>query len=246
LQRGRCAWCDARIPSFYVLVETLCMLLGLAGAALFIHGWPEGEAIGWTLFALAAVPVSLIDWERFEIPDSLVFWTLAAGLVARTVAGEDHLQSFVQTGKDAVLAGGSLYALHFLSRFLVGVWGDLVRFILPTGVRWSWRRGWKRDFLLASLRWGRFHPDMEALGLGDVSLGLAAGVCLGYPAVMLGLAPAAMLGVVGYFLRRRFPPAQSAVDLGLDAQAIPFGPFLCIGALLASLWIRFWGSSFPF
>ncbi len=222
------------------------MLLGLAGAALWVHGWPAGDAVGWTIFALFAVPISLIDWERFEIPDSLVFWALVSGLAVRTVFGEDHLRSFVQAGKDSVLAGGSLYALHFLSRFLVGVWGDLVRSLLPTGIRWSWRRGWKKDLLVASLRWGRFHPDMEALGLGDVSLGLVAGACLGYPSIMLGLAPAAMLGVGGYFLRQRFPPAQSAVDLGLDAQAVPFGPFLCMGFLLASLWVWFNGSLFPF
>jgi len=88
---------------------------------------------------------------------------------------------------------------------------------------------------------------MEALGLGDVSLGLAAGACLGFHAVILGLAPAALLGVGGYFLRRRFPgKAQAAVDLGLDPMSVPFGPFLCAGFLLARLWIGFRGSPFPF
>ena len=234
-----------RIPAFYVLVEALCALLGLAGAALLIQGMPLADALGWTLFALAAVPIALIDWERFEIPDALVFWTLIFGFAARTAAGDDHIQSFLATGRDALLAAGALYALHFLSRFLVGVWGGLVRALLPSGIRWSWRRGWKKDLLLAFLRWGRFHPDMEALGLGDVSLGMAAGACLGFPSVALGLAPAAVLGVGGYALRKRFPPSRSAVDLGLDSQAVPFGPFLCMGFLLASLWIRFSGGFLP-
>lgn len=231
---------------FYVLVEAVCLLLGLSGASLLIRGWSLGDALGWTLFALAAVPISLIDWERFEIPDSLIFWTLFAGIAVHVATGENHIGSFISTGRDGLLAGGSLYALHFLSRYFVGVWGGWVRSCLPRGIRWSWRRGWRKDLLVAFLRWGRFHPDMEALGLGDVSLGLAAGACLGFPSVVLGLAPAAVLGVGGYFLRRRFPPAQSAVDLGLDPQAIPFGPFLCVGFLLASLWIWFRGGFLPF
>jgi leader peptidase (prepilin peptidase) / N-methyltransferase len=246
LQRGRCAWCGVRIPVFYVLVEALCLLIGLSGVLLFMNGWTVGDAAGWTLFALAAVPISLIDWERFEIPDSLIFWTLMGGVAVRTFAVEDHVGAFIFVGRDSLLAGGALYALHFLSRYLVGVWGSFIRSILPCGIRWSWRRGWKKDVLIALLRWGRFHPDMEALGLGDVSLGLAAGACLGFPSVALGLAPAALLGVGGYLLRRRYPPAQSAVDLGLDPQAVPFGPFLCIGFLLASVWIRLGGSFFRF
>lgn len=237
LQRGRCAWCDARIPAFYVLVEVLGTVLGLSGASLLVHGWSVGDALGWTLFALAAIPISLIDWESFEIPDSLVFWTLVAGWVVRTAAGSDHLGNFIAAGRDVLLSGGVLYALHFLSRYLVGVWGEWVRFVLPRGIRWSWRRGWRKDLLVAFLRWARFHPDMEALGLGDVSLGLAAGACLGFPSVVLGLAPAALLGLGGYFLRQRFPPARSSVDFGLDPQALPFGPFLCMGFLFASLWI---------
>ena len=247
LQRGRCAWCHASIPAFYVFVEALCALLGLAGAALWEQGWQLGDAVGWTLFALVAVPVALIDWERFEIPDPLVFWALVAGLVSRTWAGEDHILAFGTVVRDALFAAGFLYALHFLSRYLVGVWGDLVRTVLPKGIRWSWRRGWKRDLLLAGLRWGRFHPDMEALGLGDVSLGLPAGACVGSSSVFLGLAPAARLGVGGHLLRQRYPAkVQSAVDLGLDPLAVPFGPFLCAGFLLARLWIGFRGSPFPF
>lgn len=247
LQGGKCAWCGCRIPAFHVAVEAIGALLALAGALLWERAaWPVGEAAGWTLFALLAVPVSLIDWEHFEIPDALVLWGVEGGLFARCLGSDDVVGTFLQSARDGLLAAGALYALHFLSRVLMGTWGDLARSLLPKGIRWSWRRGWRRDLLMAGLRWARFHPDMEALGLGDVSLGLAAGVCLGFPSVVLGLAPAAVLGLAGHVWRRSNPSnSRIAVELGLDPQAIPFGPFLCGGILLARLWIGFEGSPFP-
>jgi prepilin signal peptidase PulO-like enzyme (type II secretory pathway) len=60
------------------------------------------------------------------------------------------------------------------------------------------------------------------------------------------LAPAALLGLGGHLWRRRKPSnSQAAQKLGLDPQAIPFGPFLCAGFLLARLWIGFVGGRLP-
>lgn len=247
LQRGRCAWCGVRIPAFYVIVEALCGLLGLAGGCLWIHGWNPGDAGGWTVFALFAVPIGLIDWERFEIPDSLVVATAVAGLAVRALGSEDPAWAVGSSIRDGLLAAGFLYALHFGSRVMLGGLGALVRSILPSGIRWGWRRGSKREVLDTLLRWARFDNDMEALGLGDVSLGLAAGACLGFPSILLGLAPAALFGMLGHLWRRSRPAhAEVAAKLGLDPLAIPFGPFLAMGFLVARVWIGLVGSPFPF
>ena len=118
-----------------------------------------------------------------------------------------------------------------------GAIGAATRSLMFKGVRWNWRRGHRREFLVLALRWGRFDGEMEALGLGDVSLGLAAGACLGFPAVLVGLAPAAAFGALGYLYRRSCPVhLDRARELGIDPQAIPFGPFLCVG-FLAGSWL---------
>jgi prepilin signal peptidase PulO-like enzyme (type II secretory pathway) len=248
LQRGRCAWCQAPIPVFYVLVEAFCAVLGAAWAMAWGYGiWTDPvRAAGWGVFAFLSVPIALIDWEHFEIPDGLVVAALGGGLVAMVLVAlpEDRWDVLLEALRGSLLAGGFLYALLLLSRVGLGWCGSLTRRVLPRGVRWHWRRGWRRDFLQLALRWGRFHPDMEALGLGDVSLGLAAGACLGFPAVLVGLAPAAGLGALAYLYRREHPVHLArASALGIDPLAIPFGPFLCAGFLLAALWIQIGGAS---
>ena len=67
----------------------------------------------------------------------------------------------------------------------------------------------------------------EAMGFGDVKLLALAGACFGWPSAMLGLAIASMLGAaagVPLLLLRRLNPERH----------IPFGPFLCVGVLIAA------------
>lgn len=241
LQRGKCAWCSWPIPVFYVVVEAFCALL--AGA--WAWGWTSGawtdpvKGVGWLVFAMVSVPVALIDWEHFEIPDSLVVTAFLGGIGAAVglVEPEDRLGSLLQAGRGALLAAGFLYGIHFGARVFMGAIGAATRSLMFKGVRWNWRRGHRREFLVLALRWGRFDGEMEALGLGDVSLGLAAGACLGFPAVLVGLAPAAAFGALGYLYRRSCPVhLDRARELGIDPQAIPFGPFLCVG-FLAGSWL---------
>lgn len=236
VQRGRCAWCGFRIPVFYVLVEALCGAIAV-WAVLLNHWyrWPMDQSMGWGVFAVFAVPIALIDWEHFEIPDGLVASALFLGVVVRTVFSEVPAEGLLDSLKGGLLACGGLYALHFGARVLLGGWGNLVRSLRPKGIRWKWRRGWRGEILQLIARWSRFHGDMEALGLGDVTLALAGGACLGAPAVFLGLAPAAFLGMAGYYWRRQHPRSQEqALAAGVDPLAIPFGPFLATGFLVAS------------
>jgi len=239
LQKGKCAWCGWPIPKFYVLVEAFCALLGAAWALALVRGhWTDsGQAVAWAVFAFLAVPISLIDWEHFEIPDGLVVTAGLGGLlgIALFTDSEVRMESIVDAIRNGFLSAGFLYAIHFGARVLLGMLGQFTRSVLPKGVRWRWRKGLRREWLHLALRWGRFDSDMEALGLGDVSLALAAGICLGFSAIWTGLAPAAGLGALGFFYRKSRPLHVARADeLGIDPQAIPFGPFLCAGFLLAS------------
>lgn len=243
LQRGKCAWCARPIPLFYVLVEAFCALIGAFCGWSWAAGlWSDPvKAAGWAIFAMLSVPIALIDWEHFEIPDSLVVVSGIGAVVAAVALSpiESRAEALVDTLRDGLLAAGFLYAIHFTGRVALGTLGVFARAILVRGIRWEWRRGWRRDLLLIGLRWARFDAEMEALGLGDVSLGLAAGACLGFPAILVGLAPAAGLGALGYLFRKSHPLHKAKAEaLGIDPQAIPFGPFLCAGFLLAAWVLR--------
>ncbi len=235
LQRGRCAWCACVIPPRYVLVELFCALLGLGWAVLLLRGhWANpADAAGWIVFALAGVPVALIDWDTFEIPDGLVVVAGAASVFARMVFSEFPVDELAVSLRAGLLACGLLYAISFLSRVGLGWIGAWARSCLG-GRPASDRRRFPRLTRLL-LRWSRFHPDIEALGLGDVSLGLAAGAALGFPAIFLGLPFAAIFGIAGWLLRPQDVAIKQTSMVGLDRQALPFGPFLVAGFLMAAL-----------
>lgn len=238
LQRGRCAWCGWPIPARYVLFELGCAALGgLWAWDLLREGSPwsdRGLAGGWILFAALALPISRIDWERFEIPDGLVATALAGGLFLRVGWGSAPAPlELVWALRDGLLGAGGFYALSFVSR--VGlVWaGRGARSLLRRPPRL--RRGWVRPVLRLLLRWARFDEEIEGLGLGDVSLALAAGVCLGAAPLLPGAFLAALFALPASPLRARWPgDLEAAERLGLHPTSIPFGPFLCLGFLLSA------------
>jgi len=235
LQRGRCAWCGCRIPPRYALVELFCALLGLGWGVLVLRGHWEvaSDAAGWIVFALAGVPVALVDWDTFEIPDGLVVAAGASSVAARLAFSEFPPEEAVRCLREGLLACGLLYAISFLSRVGLGWIGSGARSCLRDRPAADRRR--HRVLARLLLRWARFHPDIEALGLGDVSLALAAGAALGFPAVLLGLPFAAVFGMAGWLLRPADLAREQTSQAGLDRQALPFGPFLVAGFLVAAL-----------
>ena len=234
LQRGRCAVCACAIPVRYVLVEAACASIAGVWCILALRGvWPDPSlAGGWIAFAMVGVPIALIDWDTFEIPDGLVVVAFTVAAALRIALAEWPFEEIPSIAGGALMSAGFLYALSFAARVGLGWWGALARCVLRSG-RIA-RRRHRTSFSLL-LRWARFDRDTEALGLGDVSLALAAGVALGFPSVAFGLPIAALLGVVAHLLRPRAEAIDQARQAGLDDQALPFGPFLVVGFLLASI-----------
>lgn len=234
LQRGRCAVCACDIPVRYVLVEATCAAIGGVWCLMAVRGvWPDPAlAAGWIIFAMAGVPIALIDWDTFEIPDGLVVLAFATAALARLLVVDFPVEQIPEVATGALLSAGLLYALSFGARVGLGWWGRLSHRLLKTG---RVKRLHHRTVFALMLRWARFDQDTEALGLGDVSLALAAGAALGFPSVAFGLPIAALLGVVGHLLRPRAAAIDQARQAGLDDQALPFGPFLVVGFLLASI-----------
>jgi len=242
-QGGRCAVCKCRIPVRYVLVEAFCALLAGAWCLLALRGqWPTtADAAGWIVLALCGVPIALIDWDTYEIPDGLVVLAGVGAFAARQILSDDPLYALPILLRDALLSCGLLYALSFVSRVGLGWLGKFALGLLR-GTRPD-RRRLRKPLPSLLLRWARLGSDVEALGLGDVSLALASGAALGFPSVLLGLPLAAILGVAGHLLLPRAAMASKARVVGLDPHALPFGPFLVVGFLVASLVLasRSWG-----
>lgn len=239
LQRGRAACCGAAIAPRYVLVEAFTALLSLGwGVALQAGLWGDNlpAALGWYGLALLSIPVALIDWEFFIIPDGLNLTGFVMGLgLAAWLGG---LTGFVMAFRNALLCAGGLYLLSWTFRW--GLWklgmfsgAALRRGWVRKGFGWSGVAGY-RSALGTFRRWSGFDENTEALGLGDVNLMVAAGALVGPVAVGMGIPLAACFGILGYLARAAFPRnAVQAQEAGVDAHAVPFGPFLCAGMLLA-------------
>ena len=138
----------------------------------------------------------------------------------------------------------------FLGIFLVASFIDLDSFILPDVLTWpaaalalatplflpvDWFETLLGSlcgagvFLLLQQAYLRFR-GLDALGTGDIKLMLSLGALVGLSHLPLMILLAALSALVLALVYMRRPSAQ-----GLRT-AVPFGPFLCLGAVLTLLW----------
>lgn len=149
-------------------------------------------------------------WLRFgPTPSTLAYFVLAAGLVAVTFIDIDHMII-----PDSLSLGG--VAVGFLSSFATPL-------------------GWKASLLGAAAGGGSLLAvylgyyavtKREGLGLGDVKLLAAIGAFLGWRAVLFTIFTASIVGAV---------VGGASVGFKLR-QAVPFGTFLSLGAMLYVFW----------
>ena len=115
--RGRCAFCRARIPFHYPLLEVLAGLIAL-GVVWRFEDWPVAVAcavLGWGLLALI-----VIDWQARLLPDIILYPLLWLGLLINLDANFTPLHTAVV---GAVVAYLSLWSLHHLFRLITGTTG---------------------------------------------------------------------------------------------------------------------------
>ena len=201
--RARCRACGGAIPLQYPLVELLTG--GLAVLALLHFGTQPMACVAFA-FTAALLLVTVIDLEHFFIPDEVSLPGIVAGLAASLLPGGIGLANAVL----GVLLGGGLLWL----------------------VAWSYERA----------------TGTEGMGLGDVKLLAMIGAFLGWQAVPAVLVLASVTGTLAGALvvfspRGRRTTRGIVRRLGLRAllphlrrtarrTAIPFGPFLALGAAL--------------
>lgn len=175
-------------------------------------------------FGCAAAAVGLLLWPggRISFWPGLV-WLLYFGIVI-VIDGEHRLILNEMSLVGLVLAAITGTAMHgWIVTALGGAAGLLIMFTLYlAGIGFAKLLGRMRGQVI----------EEEALGFGDVTLATVLGLLLGLPNIIFGLTYAMLIGgfaslavIVVNIARRRYEAFQ----------AIPYGPFLVIGAVIAYL-----------
>lgn len=214
LLRARCRTCHTAIGVRYPLVEVATG--ALAVAALTIFG-PTAQALVAFGFTAALLCITFIDVDHFIIPDEVSLPGIVVGLAVAT------LPSGIGLG-DAALGA-----------------------MLGGGILWAVAAGYERA------------TGREGMGFGDVKLLAMIGAFLGWraiPMVILAASITGSLAGVGVMLVQGISGNGRRVvrQLGRGAlcpfvrraaqrTAIPFGPFLAFGAVIA-LYLPGWMSVF--
>jgi len=201
--RARCRQCRAPIPFRYLLVEVATGTLAVL--ALLAFG-PTSEGAVAFAFSAALLLITFIDLDHRIIPDEVSLPGIAVGLGL------------------AALPGG------------IGIVNSLGGVLLGGGLLWAVAWGYERS------------TGVEGMGFGDVKLLAMIGAFLGWQAILPVLVLASVTGaltgvallvsegasrtgrrvVARLGLRALLPFAQRAAR----RTAIPFGPFLALGAAL--------------
>jgi leader peptidase (prepilin peptidase)/N-methyltransferase len=202
--RARCRTCRAPISARYPLVEAATGALAVVALARF-----GPTALGLVAFAFTAalLLVTFIDLDHRFIPDEVSLPGILVGLGA----------SFLPDGIGPLAAAAGA--------------------ALGGGVLWAVAWGYERA------------TGVEGMGLGDVKLLAMIGAFLGWTAIPAVLVIASVTGALvgaAVMVRRGFGRSGRRVARRLGARAlvpflqraarrtaIPFGPFLALGAVVA-------------
>ena len=219
--RGHCRTCRTAISWRYPLVELSVALLWAAAAARYVPAAldPNGstrEAIcalaamlGKFIFTWLLVALAALDAENLWLPNMLTLPGILIGFAYSLLPWYliDRLPIFGI--REAGMAG--LVLRSFLA-VVVAAGGVLL-------LRW----------LYGVIR------HREGMGLGDVKLMALLAAWLGLPATLLAFLIGTFLGAVAGILVILFPSRREDPNDWATTR-LPFGTFLCIGGIVASLW----------
>jgi leader peptidase (prepilin peptidase) / N-methyltransferase len=224
--RGRCRSCAGWIGLRYPLAElavgvlwAFCVWRIFAAAPELDYGTFSyhacstlADGIARLIFLWLLVALAVLDAENFWLPDRLLWIGIALGL----------LLSVTQATLDAAFHyGGDSSAWQHLAGIAVIFW--FLFSVIPAGVIlvirfiYHWVRG------------------NEGLGMGDVKLMAMLGGWLHIQAALLSFGIAVVIGaVVALFMLGS--PAIQAKREDWSSTKLPFGTFLCLGAMVSTFW----------
>ena len=213
LLRARCRRCRAPISVRYPLVEAI--VAGFAVAAYLRHGL-GAAALAELVFAALLVALAFIDLDTWLLPHVLTWPLIALGLLAGAL-GLSAAPSLGSAATGALVGFGAFAAISVVARWLL-----------------------KKD----------------ALGFGDVwllaGLGAWLGVAALLPVVLLASVQGSLVGIALILAGRAERGVAGRAERGVREEstspaagrtaaadddwipprnAVPFGPFLALGAL---------------
>jgi leader peptidase (prepilin peptidase) / N-methyltransferase len=218
LLKGRCRYCGARFGARYPLVELLTALLFLAAAARALYG--DGHhADTWQSWLILLHMVCLIGvllpWALIDIDLQLIPYKLTFGPLLVFVPFAAFADAFAFGLPEGVghllFPISALWLNSLLSNLCVGLAAALGLWLVGKAGNVLFRK--------------RAQEIGGAMGGADVHVMILLGVALGWPkllaAFFLAVCAGAVFGVVQVMRKR--------------GHGIPFGPYLALGAILATL-----------
>lgn len=182
----------------------------LASALLLaVAGWRVGgnwRIIGIAVMVLTIVAVSIVDIARYRIPDRMLFPGLGVTAAVLVVGS-------VIDGDSGAIGRAAIGALTFTAVLLV------LHLVSPAGMGFG-------DVKLALLL---------GLGCGWAAAGLAEAARNALLALMIGSLAGVAIGGALYLLRRLGWAVLTDPDEPDKLTTFPFGPALCLGALVMIL-----------
>lgn len=206
--RGRCRSCQAPISPRYPMIE---LLIAMAGAAVVARAGWSLQALELFVLVCILTAIAFVDLDTWTVPHPLWIALVVAGLGFGVVQMLEHSSVEILTDRAIAAAGGGLLI------------GAVV--VAATGI---------------FRRTGRIGPDETAMGWGDPLIVVGIGAFLGWRLLPVVVFFASVQGVlIGAILRARGnlkgdKPVSETDDWVPPAGAVPFGPFLALGALEAA------------
>jgi leader peptidase (prepilin peptidase) / N-methyltransferase len=232
--RGRCRECGVWIGLRYPLVElavgTLWGILGGRLAAWLVLSALPGHAlyreiartVALAIFCWLLVALAALDAEHLWLPDWLTWPGMAIGLVYSAVLlPRGRLLpplSFPDTARVPSLGGNSHIQAHTQAAIatLAAMLGAAALILF---IRWTYKLIRKR----------------EGIGLGDAKLMAMLAAWLGLSGTLLSFVLAITLGTVTALIALALPSTRTGGE-GWALHKLPLGTFLCVGALVATLY----------
>lgn len=235
LLRGRARCCGEMISPRYPLVELLTgFIWALIGYVSAQKGFPVGSEIGimlaWAFFTSVLIAISFIDIDLQIIPDELSIGGTVAAVVLGTLLPQLH-SDFVSyfPAVSPHISG----LLGSLCGALTGA--GVILFLTIVGTIMMRRQ-------LKKLQ--EEDPDLDtAIGYGDVKLMAFIGAFIGWKYTLVALLMGCVYGAIGGSIQKlssgtslNLPDgagvlARVAARWESGTSLMPFGPYLCAGAL---------------
>lgn len=261
--RGKCRQCGARIASRYFWVE---LLTGIIWVAIYwqycVLGWDPVQFFAYAMMGSALVAVIFIDWQYYIIPDQVNAFMLGVGIVYNIYLYEVHDPRASVHGIPSALAGavigvGILWSIAFLGRILFkkdamghgdikmarGTGAVLFPMMAVASFALAVVLGAVLGVVQILARRGGHEEEIEDEE-EEADMGPEPIISL----IKCGLGYLFCLDVVGLFFPEFYEkffgespfesvaPEESSNEPEISPTMIPFGPYLALGAIAASIW----------